>query len=113
MGEWLEDALSGRLTEILKPEPTTESELRRLAEEADACQRILRGQLERRRSRLDALTAEPSSSFADIVAEVRHVRELSAELDELRELRDGLEVRARELRAGWLAQSAPGRQSEQ
>ena len=101
----LEDALRARLTAILDPDPATEAELRRLVEQADACERILRAQVEQRESRLDALATDRSSSLGEIVAELRQVRALQAELGELRMLLDELDERARTLRAKWLAQS--------
>lgn len=100
----LDDSLRIRLTETLRRQPTTESELRRLAEEGGACERILAARLERGESRLRALTAEASSSLLDIAAELHEVREFREELDELRAFLADLDVRARELRAGWLAQ---------
>ena len=105
MPKELEDALRARLTAILDPDPATEAELRRLVEQADACERILRAQVEQRESRLGALATDRSSSLGDIVAELRQVRALQAELGELRALLDELEERARTLRAKWLAQS--------
>lgn len=113
MGDTLQGALGARLRAILGPEPRTESELRRVGEEAEAWERILAAQLERGRSRLQDLTADTSSPLGDIVAEVRHVRELQAELDELRDLLAALDVRARELRATWrVAQTASVRPGE-
>ncbi len=105
MPKKLDDALRARLTAILDPDPTTEADLRRLVEQADACERLLQTQVEQRESRLDALAADRSSSLGEIVAELRRVRALQAELDELRELLDELDGRARTLRARWLAQS--------
>ncbi len=101
----LEDALRARLTAILDPHPTTEAELRRLIEQAEACERILRAQVEQRESHLDALAKDGSSSLAEIVGELRQVRALQIELFELRALLDEFDERARTLRAKWLAQS--------
>lgn len=99
----LDDTLRVRLTEILRWQPTTESELRRLAEEGGACERILRARLEHAESRLKALTEDAASSLAEVVSELHDVRELRAELDELRARLADLDVQARELRASWLA----------
>lgn len=101
MGGQLDEAVVARLKEVVGRRPTTEHELRRLAEDADACERLLHGRLERRQRRLEALTVDPTAPLGEIAAELRLVRELTDELEDLRSLIADLDERVRELRAGW------------
>lgn len=80
----------------------TEAELRKLAEEARACELILGGQLQRAEDQLEALSSDPASSLVEIAAALREVNELRPDLDELEELLGDLQVRAREFRARWV-----------
>ena len=102
MGGYLDEELRGRLRAVLtsRREPI-EPELRRLTEEGDACERIMRGELTRREERLAELDA--GMSLTEIAAELQRVRALRDRTDELRAMLDELDGRARELRAGWLA----------
>jgi hypothetical protein len=101
--ESLDAALKERLMAVLDRQPVTEAELRKLAEEGDACARILGAQLERDEQRLGELSADPSSSLSEIAATLRAVNELRPDVEELETLLAGLEGRARELRGSWLS----------
>ena len=102
MGGYLDDELKGRLRDVLaRGQVPIEPELRRLAEEGAACELILRGELTRREERLAGL--DPGMSLTEIAAELQRVRGLRERADELRQMLDELDRRARELRAGWLA----------
>ena len=105
MAETLDAALKRRLRAVLEWQPVTEAELRKLSEEAEAGARILNGQLERAEQRLSELSADATSSLAEIAAAVRRVNEVRPELDELQSLLTALQARARAARAAWL--SAP------
>ena len=105
MGGYLDDELRGRLRDVLaRGRVPIEPELRRLAEEGDACERILRGELSRREERLAGF--DPGMSLTEIAEELQRTRALRERADELREMLDELDRRARELRAGWLAGTA-------
>jgi hypothetical protein len=104
--EQLDTGLVERLRQIVAGQPTTEPELRTLADRAGGWARATRGRLHAAESRLTALNANPASPLAEIAAEVRRVDRLSRELGEIRELVDGLERRARELRTAWLKHHA-------
>lgn len=104
MGGTLDDALHARLTAVVRSrEPTTEAELRELAEQGAAWELVLRGRLEHREAELELLSGDPASSLTAVALGVREARALQAELDELRELLGELDARARGLRATWLA----------
>ena len=103
MTETLDSALKERLRAVLGREPVTEAELRKLSEEGRACALILGAQLKRVEQRLGELTSDPASSLAEIADAFRNMNELRPDLDELRVLLDGLQGRAREVRASWLA----------
>jgi hypothetical protein len=108
----LDFALIRRLREVLERRPATESELRTLAEQADAWARTINGQIQASERRLRRLSANPASSLAQIAAELRRVDTLRPQLHEVRSLLADLENRARELRTEWLlsqATSAPSR----
>ena len=103
MAESLDAALKERLRAVLDRQPLTEAELRKLAEEGDACARILGAQLARDEQRLGDLAADPASSLSDIASTLRAVNELRPDVEELETLLAGLEGRARELRGSWLS----------
>jgi predicted phage gp36 major capsid-like protein len=102
VAETLDSALIARLYAVLKREPATEADLRRLFEEGEAWVRILRAQLHRSEERLERRSGSPGSSLMDIASVLRRTQELAAELDELSGLLLRLSARARELRASWL-----------
>jgi chromosome segregation ATPase len=104
--ETLDSALKERLRAVVRDEPVTEAELRKLAEEGRACELILGGQLQRSEQRLEELSSDPSSSLVDIAGALREVNELRPDLDELEALLGELQERAREFRARWAA--SPG-----
>jgi hypothetical protein len=101
----LDAVLKERLRAVLEREPVTEADLRKLSEEGRACALILGARLERGEQRLDALSADPNSSLSEIAGTLRDVNEVRPDLEELEELLDGLEERARELRGAWLSAS--------
>jgi phage shock protein A len=104
--EQLDVGLTERLRQSVAGQPATEPELRTLAQQAGDWARRTRARLQAAESRLTALNADPASPLAEIAAEVRRVDGLSRELGEVRELVDGLERRARELRTAWLKHHA-------
>jgi hypothetical protein len=114
VGGYLDEELRGRLRDVLaRGRVPIEPELRRLAEEGDACERIMRGELRRREERLAGLGSDPGMSLTEIAAELQIVRTLRTRADELRAMLDELDRRARELRAGWLAGGATPTRSSQ
>jgi hypothetical protein len=105
VAEPLDAALKERLRAVLGRQPVTEAELRKLFEEGRACALILGAQVERSERRLAELASDPTSSLADIAAAFRHVSELRPDFDDLRALLEGLQGRAREVRATWVSTS--------
>jgi hypothetical protein len=104
--EQLDLALVKRLRQVLGGQEATETELRALADEADAWVRATEAQLHSSEVRLTELNANPASPLAEIAAEVRRVDALSRELAQARLLIAGLEERTRELRTAWLKHHA-------
>jgi chromosome segregation ATPase len=98
----LDSALKEQLRAVVGNRPATEAELRKLSEQGRACELILGAQLERSERRLERLSADPTSSLADIAAALRTVNELRPDLDELHGLLADLQGRAREFRARWV-----------
>jgi chromosome segregation ATPase len=106
----LDLALTTRLREVVGGASAIESELRTLADQAGGWALATEAQLHAAEGRLAKLNADPASPLAEIAVEVRRVEALSRELEEARELIEGLERRTRELRTAWLkhhADSAP------
>jgi LPS sulfotransferase NodH len=106
----MELALTVRLREVLSDRPPTESELRTLAEEADAWRRALQAQIEASERRVEELSSDPAASLAPIASELQRIDSLRPELVEVTSLHQELEHRARSLRTEWLlrqAESAP------
>ena len=105
---WLElDAvLRERLRDVLRepPRPVTESELRSLLDEGQACLLILSGELDRLERRLAQLDGDPDTSFSALTDAFRRANEFRAHVEELRTLVAALETRAREVRASWQRQ---------
>jgi phage shock protein A len=104
--EQLEIGLVDRLRQVVAGQVATEPELRTLADQAGGWERTTRARLQAAEGRLTALNADPASALTEIAAEVRRVDRLSRELGEVRELIEGLERRARELRTAWLKHHA-------
>ena len=102
MTETLDFAVKARLRAALDRRSATESELRKLIEEGRACVLILDARLERSKRHLAELSSDPTSSLAEIAAEVRAADELRPDLDELHALLTKLDELAREFRASWL-----------
>jgi uncharacterized coiled-coil DUF342 family protein len=100
--ETLDFAVKARLRAALDRRSATESELRKLTEEGRACVLILDARLERSKRHLAELSSDPTSSLAEIAAEVRAADELRPDLDELHALLTELDELAREFRASWL-----------
>lgn len=102
----LDLALTTRLREVVGGQPTTESELRTLADQAGGWARATEAQLRSAEARLERLNADPTSPIAQIAAEVRRAEALKRELEEARALIEGLEQRTRELRTAYLKHHA-------
>ncbi len=98
----LELALIDRLRQLRANAPATEAELRLLREQAAGWALALRGQIEASERRLDAAVADPATSLTEVAAELRRLEALNPELAELESLLADLDLRSRELRAGWL-----------
>jgi predicted nucleic acid-binding Zn-ribbon protein len=98
----LELALATRLRQIVAGEVATEAELRELDDEAGGWVRATEAQLRAAENRLTELNADRAAPLAEIAGEVRRVEALSRELEEARQLIEGLERRTRELRTAWL-----------
>jgi hypothetical protein len=114
VGGYLDDELRGRLRDVLaRGRVPIEPELRRLAEEGAACERILRGELRGREERLAGLGSDPGMSLTEIAEELQRARGLRERADELRVMLDELDRRSRELRAGWVAGAATPTRSSQ
>ena len=98
--------LTARLRDVLADRPATESELRGLAEEADAWRRALEAQIDASERRVEELSADPAGSLAPIASELQRIEALRPELVEVTSLHEELEQRARELRTEWLLRQA-------
>src|SRR3954453_18632947 len=107
----LDFALIKRLREGLDDRPATESELSLLTEQAEAWARTVGGQIESSERRIRRLEQNPSSSLAQIAAELRRVEQLRPQLHEVRELLADLEERSREVRTAWLLSQATSRRA--
>ena len=108
----MELTLTVRLREVLADRPATESELRTLAEEADAWRRALQAQIRASERRVEELSSDPAASLAPIASELQRIESLRPELIEVTSLHEELEQRARAMRTEWLlrqADSAPPR----
>ena len=103
MTEALDAALKVRLRAVLDDRPVTETELRNLIEEGSSCDLILAGSLRSIEKRLADLSADPTSSLADIATEIRAANEVRPDLDELRALMADVSTLARTFRASWLS----------
>ena len=103
MADTLDSALKEQVRAVLGRRPVTEAELRKLSEEGRACALILHAQLDRSERRLAELTADPTSPLAQIAAAFQQVNAQRPQVKELDELLDGLQSRAREVRASWLS----------
>jgi hypothetical protein len=106
VAETLDSVLKARLRAVLDDRPTTEAELRKLAEEGRACRLIMAGELRRNEERLVELGDDPASSLVEAAACLRRVNELRPGLAELDGLLADLEARAREFRTSWLTGSS-------
>jgi hypothetical protein len=98
----LDTALVGRLRAVVRGAPTTESELRRLWDDADGWRRALNAQIEGSERRLRLLAAESAPGLSKVTAELRRLDRLRPQLHELDRLLNDLEQRAHELRASWI-----------
>jgi type VI protein secretion system component VasF len=104
--EKLDLALTTRLREVVTGQPTTESELRTLADQAGGWERATEAQLRAAETRLAKLNADAASPLAEMATEIRRVEALTEELEEARLLVHGLERRTRELRTAFLKHHA-------
>ncbi len=103
LDETLEKALAARVREVVGGAVTTESELRELSDQVGGWTRSLEAQVRGSERLLARLTADPTSEFAPIAAELRRVETLTEVLDDLHSLSSGLDARTRELRSKWLS----------
>jgi chromosome segregation ATPase len=94
-----------RVKAVIGGEPTTESELRTLAEAAEAWARTLEAQLSASERRLQRLDREPAPALTEISREARRIEGLRSQLLEGRQRLSELQRRAQELRATWLLAS--------
>jgi hypothetical protein len=108
--ETLDAALKMRLRAVLDNRPVTETELRSLIEEGLSCALILEGRLRRIEQRMIDLSADSTSSLAEIATEIRAANEVRPDLAELRALLAELAALARVFRASWLS-AGPARRS--
>lgn len=99
-------ALLERLREVLDNQPVTETELRRLIEEADGLVRTLGAHIAGSEHRLAELTDDPNSWLKEIATELQRVEALRPRLEEARSLLADLGIRARELRTSWVLPQA-------
>jgi chromosome segregation ATPase len=99
-------ALLQRLRDVLGNQPVTETELRRLIEQADELVRTLGAQIAGSEHRLAELTDDPNSWLKEIATELQRVEALRPRLEEARSLLADLEIRARELRTSWVLPQA-------
>jgi hypothetical protein len=102
-GVTLDTALIAQLRAVVRGAPTTESELRRLWDEADGWRRTLQAGIDGSERRLQGLTDEPAPQLAEVTAELRRLERLHPQLEEVQGLLTDLEQRARQLRASWIA----------
>jgi hypothetical protein len=102
-GVTLDTALIGQLRAVVRGAPTTESELRRLCNEADGWRRALQAQIEGSERRLRLLADETAPRLGEVTAELRRLDRLRPQLQEVDCLLVDLGQRARELRASWIA----------
>jgi hypothetical protein len=110
VAETLDAALKARLRAVLDNRPVTETELRNLMEEGSSCALILEGRLRGIEQRLTDLSVNPTSSLADIAAEIRAANEVRPDLDELHALLAELSSLARVFRESWLSAGAARQQ---
>ena len=103
MAQTFDTAVKERLRAVVDGRPVTEAELRKLFEEGQACALIVSGQLERGERKLSELASDSASSIAELAITMRSLNELRPDLEELNELVDALNARAREFRATWVS----------
>lgn len=103
MAKTLDSELKERLRAVLAERRVTEADLRKLAEEGRACALILGAQLTKREQALATLSADPASSLSEIAAALQDVNRLRPDLEELEELLEQLDGRAREFRLAWVS----------
>ncbi len=103
MAQTFDTAVKERLRAVVDGRPVTETELRTLFEEGQACVLILSGQLERGERKLSELASDSASSIAELAIAMRSLNELRPDLEELNQLLDALNARAREFRTTWVS----------
>jgi len=101
-GVTLNAALIGQLRAVVRGAPTTESELRRLWNDADGWRRALHAQIEGSERRLRLLADESAPRLGEVTSELRRLDRLRPQLEEVDLLLADLEQRAHELRASWI-----------
>jgi hypothetical protein len=102
MARALDTLLKERLRSVLRGEPVTEAELRRMFEDGQACLLLLNTELERIERALAELASDPESSISELASACRRISKLRPDLDELRALLNDVEDRAREFRESWI-----------
>ena len=96
-------ALLRRVQEIVRGHATTEAELRKLSDRADALARVLQVQIEASERRILRSNRTPGAPIAEVASELRRAADLRPRLEELVSLTAQLDGRARELRAAWMS----------
>lgn len=91
-----------RVREVVRGRATTEAELRKLRDRADAIARILQVQIQGSERRLRESDEDPGAPLAELAAEIRRAADLRPQLEQLLSLTAQLDGKARELRAAWL-----------
>jgi hypothetical protein len=94
--------LLARVREIVRGNATTEAELRKLRDQADALARVLQVQIEASERRIRRSNRTPGAPIAEVASELRRAADLRPQLEELLSLTSQLDDRARELRSSWI-----------
>jgi len=103
MAQAFDTAVKERLRAVVDGRPVTEAELRKLFEEGRACALILNGQIDRDERKLSELATDAASSIAELAGIMRSLNELRPDLEELNDLLEALNARARESRTTWVS----------
>ncbi len=103
MAQAFDTAVKERLRAVVDGRPATEAELRKLFEDGRACALILSSKIERDERKLSELATDSATSISALADTVRSLHELRPDLEELNDLLEALNARARESRATWVS----------